>query len=119
LVAVSWHISCGPPALTNMDSDPLVRTLILDAGRRNARARRRWRAQIESLRRGLRLYLSVLVDDSYKSQTTMRPVGRVPLITQNENVKPVAAPWSLRLRVGGGGNFALAQQQVRPHPTRV
>jgi hypothetical protein len=60
-------------------------------------------AQIESLRHELSLYLSVLAEDSYKPRTTMTPVGRMPLVMQNENVKPVAAPW--RLRVGGGGNF--------------
>ncbi|KAI0302765.1 hypothetical protein BC826DRAFT_966034 [Russula brevipes] len=44
-------------------------------------------ARIERLRRELRLYLSVRAEGSYESRTTMTPVGRIPLVTQNENVK--------------------------------
>jgi hypothetical protein len=94
----AWRISCGPPpALTNVDSDPLVRTFILLVVATHERDVAG--AQIESLCRELRLYLSVLAEDSYKPRTTMTPVGRMPLVMQSENVKPVAAPW--RLRVGG------------------
>ncbi|KAI0302763.1 hypothetical protein BC826DRAFT_986174, partial [Russula brevipes] len=50
-------------------------------------------AQIESLHHQLSLYLSVLAERSYESRTTMTPVGRMPLVMQNENVKLVTTPW--------------------------
>jgi hypothetical protein len=61
--------------------------------------------QIESLRRKLSLYLSVPAQGSYTPRTTMTRVGCILLFTQNENVKPVAAPSGRSLRVGGGGDF--------------
>ncbi|KAI0302785.1 hypothetical protein BC826DRAFT_1095780 [Russula brevipes] len=62
-------------------------------------------AQIECLRRELSLYLSVPAEGGHKPRTTMTRVGRMPLVTQSENVKPAAAPSGRGLRVGGGGDF--------------
>ncbi|KAH9985815.1 hypothetical protein BJV74DRAFT_846401 [Russula compacta] len=46
-------------------------------------------AQIEGLRRELSLYLSVPAEG--KPRTTMTRVGRMPLVTQSQNVNPAAA----------------------------
>ena len=46
-------------------------------------------AQIESLRNELALYLSVPAEG--KPRTTMTRVGRMPLVTQSQNVRPAAA----------------------------
>ena len=45
--------------------------------------------QIESLRSELALYLSVPAEG--KPRTTMTRVGRMPLVAQSQNVRPVAA----------------------------